>query len=116
MRLNGTAGVFNRFLRETGGFQFEVAYWVARWLNVPAYVVCLDPQSDDPYYDIHILSLQNGKSVNTTRQGYTDFIQGLPNNTGLFTGEVLEMPDLLQKLRECYPGISVYPYFQNQRD
>jgi len=112
---DGPAGVFNRFLRETRGFQFEVAYWTAQWLNVPAYVICLDPNKNNPFENIHILSLKNGSSINTNLQGYYDFIKGLPYPSDFFTSEELKLPYLIEKLRERYPGMGFYPYFRNKQ-
>ena len=112
---DGEAGVFNRFLRETGGFQFEVTYWVDKWLKVPAYVICFDPQADNPFNKIHMLNLQNGESLEITNQEYHDFMSRLPNHKEWFPDIVLDLPSLLEKLHGRYPGIDVYPYFQNKQ-
>jgi hypothetical protein len=71
----GTGGVFNRFLRETGGFQFDVAWWVGKWLGVPSFVVCIG----DPDNKVHILSLANAYEVSVTNLEYVKFINDLGN-------------------------------------
>lgn len=111
----GEAGVFNRFLRETGGFQFEVTYWVARWLKVPAYLICLDPNDIRHLDNIHVLNLNNCETVELTYKDYQKFIKGLPDQKEWFSAISLDLPNLLQKLSESYPGIKVYPYFRDKQ-
>lgn len=106
-------GVFNRFLRETGGFQFDLVYWVSRWLKIPAFLVCMKPlQNNNLNGKIHILSFSSGESVCVDIDGYKNFIENLPDVSYLVGGEVLELPLLLDKLKNNYPGLKVYPYFK----
>jgi len=108
----GQSGVFNRFLRETSGFQLEMAWWVARWLDVPAYVVCMN----DPDKKIHILSLVNGKQLVVAEKQYIDFLDkmGKPDNEVERTlcEKPLELPYLLESFVKPFPGVKVYPYFK----
>ncbi len=110
--------VFNRFLQETGGFQFEIAFWVSRWLNVPAIVVCMNPYKDDsdsfpPAEPIHLLNLHTGQAIETDLSGYKKLLGELPTVSSLFNEPELKLPKLLDKLRQEYPGISNYPYFNS---
>lgn len=112
---SGERNVFNRFLSETGGFQFEVVYWSARWLGVKAYVVCMKKLVDDPNGDVEILSLANGEWVTTDIEGYKQFINALPDTNGMFSNIELDLPSLLEKLAEKFEGIRVYPYFKDKK-
>jgi hypothetical protein len=109
---DGQRGVLSRFLGETGGFQFEMAYWVAHWLNVPAFVMCMNPlQTSMVQSDIHILSLSNGETMRTNLAGYVQFIQNLPALPSPLQVPPLSLPDLLEKLQRSFEGIGNYPYF-----
>jgi hypothetical protein len=107
----GPTGVFNRFLSETGGFQLEMAYWVSRWLRVPAFVVCLESISQDETL-FHVLCLSNGDANVLNRNEYEDFLRDLPEYSSFFPNTTLELPQLLEKLIQSYPGLVVYPYFR----
>lgn len=116
-KCEGINGVFNRFLRETGGFQLEMAYWVSKWLNVPAFIVCLNPLdfSKEPFDEegkIQILSLNTGEEITLTLAEYRKFISLLPNTSAYFSQLKLELPELLEKLIKKYPGVEGYPYFK----
>ena len=111
----GPHGVFNRFLKETGGFQFEVSWWVAKWLEIPAYVVCMDNNKNR----IHILSLNNGNSCSMSTKDYYQFIALLEDLSLWKTDCQLNSPqlsleDLVRKLALKYPGIKRYPYFKDR--
>lgn len=111
---DGPSGVFNRFLRETKGFQLELAWWVAKWLEVPAYVVCMG-ESDQL---IHVLSLVNGEQTEMSKKDYLSFIEDISlkiNSTEKFLNwNPLNLRDLLDKLISIYPGIRNYPYFNDK--
>lgn len=111
---NGRNGVFNRFLRETGGFQLEMAWWVAKWFNVPAYAVCIN----DPDNLVHILSLINGNQVAVSTEEYLSFINEMSKNTNdiekALIREPLELYNLLDLLSGQFPGVGRYPYFSNK--
>jgi hypothetical protein len=114
--------VFNRFLQETGGFQFELAYWVSRWLDVPAFVVCMNPivknKANDGYSlngTVHILNLLSGEVVTTNVKGYKDFLGALPDTSPLFTEPVQTLPTLLDRLGKDYPAFATYPYFDQKK-
>jgi len=112
---DGSNGVLNRFLRETGGFQLEVAWWTAKWLNVPAFVICIK----DPDNLVHILSLVNGEQVSISTADYLSFINEMSKETNTIertlTNNPLELYDLLNKLSAVFPGVGKYPYFANKR-
>jgi hypothetical protein len=108
----GQRGVFSRFLGETGGFQFEMVYWVAQWLNVPVFVMCMNPlQNGMVQGDINILSLSNGETMRTNLAGYIQFIENLSALPSPLQAPALSLPDLLEKLHRFYEGIDRYPYF-----
>lgn len=113
LRCNGTNGVFNRFLRETGGFQLDVAWWVGRWLGVPAFVVC----GRDPDGRVHVLSLANGRETSVTQQEYVKFIDDLSCNTNALeetlTASTTSLEDVLKSLRPDYPDVTRHPCFKN---
>lgn len=111
---SGEKNVFNRFLSETGGFQFEVVYWSALWLGVNAYVVCMKKSSENSKGEIEILSLANGELAKTNIAGFKEFIRNLPETNSLFSQTILELPELLEKLASIFPGIRVYPYFKDR--
>lgn len=109
----GPNGVFNRFLKETGGFQLEMTYWVSKWLNVPAFIVCIKPSDFKENEQLQVLSLDTGENKTMTLKDYELFINGLPDINNFFFGEKLELPKLLEKLVLEYPGIRTYPYFND---
>jgi hypothetical protein len=108
--------VINRFLSETGGFQFDVAYWVSLWLNVPVYLICTHPITIEESSlkiseGIKVLNLRTGESVLLGYSEYKDFIESLPDDGKFFNEPVLTLPNLLEKLTEKYPSFNNYPYF-----
>lgn len=116
----GADGVFNRFLRETGGFQLDMAYWVSKWLEVPSFIVCLNPnsfseKSSTGKETIQVLSLNTGEEVIFTLNEYKEFISSLPNTSPHFSQHDIELPDLLEKMILKYPGLASYPYFKFKR-
>lgn len=111
---DGKNGVIDRFLQETGGFQFEVAYWVAKWLNVDAFIVCIDP--NDEKYSFEILNLKNGEFNKLSKSEYMLFLNQLPSINNFFSSKELELPRLLEKLHIKYPGIDKYPYFSSKSE
>lgn len=111
---DGVKGVFNRFLQETGGFQIELAWWVAKWLDVPAFVVCLG----DTDGKIHILSLVNGTLIIISEMKYLNFLNKLGSDTPSEYEITLiknpkTLPELLESFKTHFPGIKRYPYFSN---
>ncbi len=110
---NGTNGVFNRFLRETGGFQLDVAWWVGKWLGVPAFVVC----GRDPDGRVHVLSLANGRETSVTQQEYVKFIDDLSDGNNALEKTLItnasSLEDVLKSLRSGYPDVARHPYFKN---
>lgn len=112
----GQQGVFNRFLQETGGFQFELSWWVARWLDIPAFVVCVG----DPDMHIHILSLRNGQTLSMSIQDYSRFICSVGSNSHRAEQYLLEnalgLDDLVQLLKRDFPGMGRYPYFSRHKE
>lgn len=116
----GVNGVFNRFLRETGGFQLDMAYWVSKWLEVPSFIVCLNPlnfsgKSFTGEEKIQVLSLNTGEEVVFTLKEYKKFVSSLPNTSPYFSQHNLELPDLLEKMKLKYPGLQKYPYFKFEK-
>jgi len=112
-RCNGTDGVFNRFLRETGGFQLDVAWWVGKWFGVSTFVVC----GGDPDGRVHVLSLANGREASVTQQEYVKFIDDLGCKTNALektlTATTRPLEDVLEFLRLSYPDVARHPYFKN---
>ncbi len=112
-RCDDTDGVFNRFLRETGGFQLDVAWWVGKWLGVPAFVACVG----DPDGRVHVLSLANGQETSVTQQEYVEFIDDLNRKTNVLeqtlTASAKPLEDVLESLRLSYPDVARHPYFKN---
>ena len=102
--LNNPKAVFNRFLKETNGFQFEVLYWCSKWLDIPAFIVCDDEignfKSNSPVFNI--LSLNTGESIKLRKKEYIEFLNRLPNYSHYFKGEKLDLPELLEKLKNNY--------------
>lgn len=113
---DGQRGVFSRFLGETGGFQFDMAYWVAQWLNVPAFAMCMNPlQNGIVQADIHTLSLSSGETMRINLAGYVQFIENLPALPSPLQAPPLSLPDLLEELHRSYAGIVNYPYFSRPK-
>ncbi len=110
---SGKNGVFNRFLRETGGFQIELAWWVARWLEIPAFVTCIGDSSNQ----ISVLSLTNGQMINLSENEYINFIDNIGSTQAYktLTVDPLQLNELLELLSVLFPGlVSAYPYFKNK--
>lgn len=106
---DGPYGVFNRFLRETGGFQLEVAWWVAQRLGVVPYVLCVDPTTAER---VVVLSLASGRVTEMSTHEFISFLVGLPDREE--TGRTLTLPELVESLQGRYPGTRAYPYFADQ--
>lgn len=108
--------VFNRFLGETGGFQFEVAYWCAKWLNVPAFIVCDDNignfKSGSPLFNI--LSLNTGELKRLSKAEYQIFLNELPEYKKFFSGKELTLHELLEKFGKDFVSMNKYPYFNKK--
>ncbi len=117
VKLDNPKVVFNRFLNETNGFQFEVLYWCAKWLDIPAFIVCDECignfKSLTPKFNI--LSLDTGQAVKLEKDEYIKFLNKLPNYSDYFNGKKLTLPELLESLKDKYEGIKVYPYFSNNK-
>ncbi len=115
--------VFNRFLSETGGFQFEVAYWFSRWLDVPAFVVSMKPLEGEDlhaYFSVpeqmQVLNLLTAETtVIDDFEDFNNFICGLPKTENFFEPQNYELPELLEKLAERFDGIKRYPYFDQRK-
>jgi hypothetical protein len=106
--------VLNRFLRETNGFQFEVAWWAGKWLGVPSIVACTSLEAD-----VRLLSLVNGAEVELSKNDFVEYIENIddPDHTIVdqLHGNELALPDLVESLVERYPGMRRYPYFDMGR-
>lgn len=117
---HGQNGVFDRFLGETGGFQFDVAYWTAKWLGVNAYVVCPEINQNEQIVSFYVLSLMDGLHQIMTVQEYQVFLQNLPNDQTLngrplFSATKPNVSNALNILGQTYPGlVNNHPYFNNQ--
>ena len=104
-KCDGSGGVFDRFLGETAGFQFEVIWWLAAWLRVPAYVVCLPSPTT-----VAFLSLSDATVTSLSSTEYLSFLSSLP--TGV--SDPLPLSALLDELVTRYPRLRRYPYFSRR--
>lgn len=111
-KCSGENGVFNRFLRETGGFQIELAWWTAKWLEIPAFVTCIGEKNGQ----ISVLSLTNGRMTVVSEEEYVDFLGnfGCTEIYRTLTEDPLPLNELLELLSPSFPGLSAYPYFKNK--
>ncbi|HBH7869550.1 TPA: hypothetical protein KDX50_002463 [Vibrio parahaemolyticus] len=111
----GYNGVFSRFLTETGGFQFEVAWWTAKWLDIPALVTCYGEFEDK----ITVLSLQNGLVKTIPLDEYISFLTCMESSIHCdlisATIDPFDLVALLNKLKCQFPKFEkVYPYFKDK--
>ncbi|WP_318459497.1 hypothetical protein [Photobacterium leiognathi] len=111
----GNDGVFARFLTETGGFQFEVAWWSAKWLDIPAFVTCYGEFADK----ITVLSLQNGLVKTMPLNEYRSFLKCMEDSKhrDLISATIdpFDLVALINELKRQFPPFEeVYPYFKDK--